>query len=91
MKDIFKKIVSGALAAVMLVSASPVFADGSSAEGESGQRLRPLRTRSLEISEELVLSSGRYLDNESGHFLAENYYVYTPGGDILPDIAFGND
>ena len=91
MKSMFKIIVSGALAAVMLVSAAPVFADGSAAEGESGQRLRPLRTKSLEISEDLVLESGRYLDNESGHFLAENYYVYTPGGDILPDIAFGND
>ncbi|MBR0522671.1 MAG: hypothetical protein IJJ75_05725, partial [Firmicutes bacterium] len=87
----FKIIVSGALAAVMLVSAAPVFADGSAAEGESGQRLRPLRTKSLEISEDLVLESGKYLDNESGHFLAENDYVYTPGGDILPDIVFGND
>lgn len=80
--SVLKKISVLCLIAGLLASAVPVFADTG---------FDKLRGRSLEISDSLTLTSAKYINSSDSSLLSENYYVYTPGSDIVPIVAFGND
>ncbi|MBR6351566.1 MAG: phosphodiester glycosidase family protein, partial [Firmicutes bacterium] len=62
--------------------AVPAFADSGFEE---------LRSSTLEISSQLSLTSSRLINTSDDSALSENYYTFTPGGDIVPIVAFGND
>ncbi|MBR0139980.1 MAG: hypothetical protein IJM17_06810, partial [Firmicutes bacterium] len=77
-----------AFTAVLLTFQSAAFAEDAYEEAKG---LTELRHSRLDIDESLALESGRYWDEEGSCFLAENYYVYSPGGEIQPLVSFGND
>ncbi len=87
MKKAFARYIACLLAAVM-TAVLPVYAGEEEPEGTV---LSLLRSSVLEIDDDLSLYSARYWDEEGEAFLAENYYVWTPGGEIRPVISFGND
>lgn len=81
MKSDLKKIICISLTLALLIPASSVFGTG----------FDQLRTRVLEIDPGLSLTSSRYMSSSDSSLLAENYYSYKPGGNIVPIVAFGND
>ena len=82
MKQSFKRILAAALSLLVMTAAVPVFADTGFAQ---------LRSSSLEISDQLTLSSAKYINTSDNSMLSENYYLYTPGRTVVPIVAFGND
>jgi len=82
MKHILRRIIAAASAVAVLAGAAVAYADTGFTE---------LRKSSLEISDQLTLTSARLVGSADDSMLSENYYTYTPGGEIVPIVAFGND
>ena len=69
MKQSFKRILAAAMSLLVLTAAVPVFADTGFAQ---------LRSSSLEISDQLTLSSAKYINTSDNSMFSENYYLCTP-------------
>lgn len=82
MKHNWKKTGSALLAALLLFGSSPSFA---------AEDVQVLRTKTIDITEDLDLMSQTLYNEAAGDYTRENYFVYQPEGDTLPLICYGND
>lgn len=83
MKKGIKRFTSAVLcAALLLLAPAGVYAAGG---------LTELRTKTIDIAEDLSLVTTTNYNPGSGDNAAENYFVYRPGGSISPMVCYGND
>ena len=83
MKKGIKRLAAVALAALAVLSSpSGAFA---------AENLEELRTKSINITDQLKLVSQINYNGGSSDRLAENYFVYEPGEDVTPMVCYGND
>ena len=82
MRPNLRKLVSAALAAVLLSGVLPVYA--SEALGHD------LAGRDTELSAGTELAAGTFWSDSSSDFRRENYVVYTPSARVSPIVTYGS-
>lgn len=82
MRPTLRKLLSAALAAVLLAGALPVYA--SDALGHD------LAVRDTRLNAGTELAAGTFWSDSSSDFRQENYVVYTPSARVSPLVTYGD-